>query len=67
MRPDIPTIHDPYADCESGCSHDLAFGVLVNDLHVEGPYPQFSPLAGPGWLAAQVALAAERQASRIRG
>ncbi len=34
-----PPHHDPYAGCEGGCAHDLARGVLVNELkEKDGPY-----------------------------
>lgn len=56
---------DPYAGCETGCTHDLARGVLVPDLKAEGPYPDTNPLLGAGWLAARITEAANRQV-RIR-
>ena len=33
-----------YGGCETGCTHDLARGVLKADLHEEGPYPDVFPL-----------------------
>ena len=35
-----PPRRDPYAHCDDGCTHDLARGVLVNELkEKDGPYP----------------------------
>lgn len=33
-------ISDPYLRCDEGCTHDLARGVLVDDLiERDGPFP----------------------------
>ena len=61
-------IHDPYGGCETGCTHDLARGILVLDLEDDGPYPDTSSLLGADWLAGRIAAAVYRQATdnRIR-
>lgn len=56
-------IHDPYGGCETGCTHDLARGVLTVDLEHEGPYPDRYPLLTPGWLTDRIAEAVNRQAN----
>jgi hypothetical protein len=39
MEP-FDVIHDPYRRCEEQCNHDLARGVLVEDLlSGDGPHP----------------------------
>lgn len=55
--------HDPYGDCETGCTHDLVRGVLVADLEHDGPYLDTSSFE-IGWLADRIAVAAEQQTSR---
>ncbi len=40
--------HDPYGDCETGCTHDLVRGVLITDLKYDGPYPDTSPFETGG-------------------
>ena len=41
---DPPPI-DPYARCEGSCTHDLARGVLVDELNEkDGPYVETVPL-----------------------
>ncbi len=44
---------DPYAPCEESCTHDLATGVLVDELlGADGPYPPvWTPVRAAGWLA----------------
>lgn len=61
-------VHDPYGDCESGCTHDLVRGVLVADLKHDGPYPAALPtlLIGSGWLSARIEAAVEQQTSRVQ-
>lgn len=41
---------DPYARCEEGCTHDLAVGVLVEELlAADGPHPpRWAPVPGLG-------------------
>ena len=37
---DTPPRIDPYARCEGSCTHDLARGVLTDELiEKDGPYP----------------------------
>lgn len=39
MEP-FDVVHDPYRRCEEQCNHDLARGVLVEDLlSGDGPHP----------------------------
>ncbi len=56
-----------YGGCETGCSHDLARGILKADLQLEGPFPDTHPLLTTGWLADQIAAAVNRQAEQRRG
>ena len=48
-----PSTPDPYARCDEGCTHDLARGVLLEELlGGDGPFPPLwvpSPTSG-GWL-----------------
>ena len=52
MKNAIPP--DPYARCEESCTHDLAQGVLVDELlGADGPHPAVWGESGiGGWLPA---------------
>lgn len=60
------TVHDPYGDCETGCTHDLARGLLVDDLKRDGPYPETASLIGAQWLTALIESSARRQTGRVQ-
>ena len=55
---DLHLIHDPYGGCVESCTHDLARGVLTDDIcGGDGPYPSVFPLAASGPLAGLIAAA----------
>lgn len=50
---------DPYARCEEGCTHDLAAGLLTEELRIgDGP---FSPLWEPQGAGGGILLWAHRR------
>jgi len=63
----VSEVHDPYGGCEDTCTHDVARGVLTDELlNEDGPYPDQHPLIGTGWLSARIAAAQNRQTDRAQ-
>lgn len=58
--PRTPKVTDPYQQCEEGCTHDLAAGLLIEDL-LGGDGP-FSPLWEPQGAGGGFLLWAHRRA-----
>lgn len=56
--------HDPYHGCETRCHHDLAKGVLTDELRSgDGPYPATPPKMGMGPLAGMLIEMRNREES----